>query len=88
MKQSRDSLIGKPILNEQGVIIGTVKDFLVDASTGENISVLITPDTDTKLYIPFLDDTGKVVVPISQISHVQDALIVETIKDTPYDSVK
>ena len=54
MKDSRDDIIGKKVMNKIGMLIGTVEDSLKDGMTGQPITLLVKPSSEdiNKIYEP------------------------------------
>jgi len=80
MKDSRDDIIGKKVMNKIGLLIGTVKDSLKDSQTGQPITLLVKPSSEDINKIYELDEKGNIEFSFDDVSTVKNAVILEELK--------
>lgn len=80
MKDSRDDIIGKKVMNKIGMLIGTVKDSLKDSQTGQPITLLVKPLSEDINKIYELDEKGNIKFSFDDVTTVKNAVIVEELK--------
>jgi len=80
MKDSRDDIIGKKVMNKIGMLIGTVEDSLKDGMTGQPITLLVKPSSEDINKIYELDEKGNIEFSFDDITTVKNAVIVEELK--------
>jgi sporulation protein YlmC with PRC-barrel domain len=77
MEISEDDLIGKPVMNTKGFLIGRIKQCVKDKTTGKDTFLLVEPAHRINLRIYTLDDQGNIVFPIEDLARVKNTLILE-----------
>ena len=77
MRKSKNSLIGKTVMNGKGIPIGVIKESLFDIDSGEITSLLINPSNKIDLKEYEQNKQGQIVIPIDCISTVQDVVVFE-----------
>jgi sporulation protein YlmC with PRC-barrel domain len=77
MRKTKNNLIGKTVMSENGILIGVIKKSLVNTGSGEITSFLITPSRkiDSKEYKK--NKQGEIFLPVDCISTVKDIVIFE-----------
>ena len=80
MKDSRDDIIGKKVMNKIGMLIGTVEDSLKDGMTGQPITLLVKPSSEDINKIYELDEKGNIEFSFDDVSTVKNAVILEELK--------
>lgn len=77
MDLSKNKLIGKNVMNDEGIFIGKIKKSLLDAYSGEVTSILIEPSKEINVDNFQKNEQGNIVLPGENISQVQDVIIFE-----------
>jgi|YelNatPaOPRAMG01_1025707.scaffolds.fasta_scaffold02330_12 sporulation protein YlmC with PRC-barrel domain len=79
MRKFVTELKGKTVMTSDGLILGTISNFMVDTDTGQINHVLINPaedlaasDTQEK------DAQGRLVLPFKSMKSVKDVVVLET----------
>lgn len=75
MKNSEEGLIGKAVMNKQGIHIGTIKKLAQYDKKGK--SILVSPcDNIRNKNFPHTTH-GEVIIPIKSIKSVKDIVVIE-----------
>ena len=77
MDLSKNKLIGKTVMNEEGIPIGVIKKSLIDYDSGEVTSILIEPSKEIDINNYKQNNRGRIILPFENISPVQDVIIIE-----------
>lgn len=77
MRMPENELRGKTVMTEGGLLIGVLRNIIMDQKTGELKNLLIEPseDIDTRLY--HLDERGYIVLDFDSVKSVKDVVIVK-----------
>ena len=81
MNGSEEKLIGKTIMNNEGYIIGLIKDLLIDEKTGESKSILVKPSKEIDPLTYKHNEQGDIIFPLESIKTVKNISILENNSD-------
>ena len=77
MDLTKKELIGKTVMNEEGIPIGIIKNSLRNADSGKINSLLIEPSKEIDISNYKKNNQGRIILPFENISPVQDVIIIE-----------
>lgn len=77
MDLTKKELIGKTVMSEEGIPIGIIKKSLRDTNSGEVTSILLEPSNEIDISNYKKNNHGRIILPIENISPVQDVIIIE-----------
>jgi sporulation protein YlmC with PRC-barrel domain len=70
------SLSKKKIMSNDGMLIGTIKNIMVDLGTGEVLDLIVKPD-DSFNTDGFKMDGDKMFVPFEAVKDIKDYIVVD-----------
>ncbi len=70
------SLARKKVMSNDGMLIGTVKNVMVDLDTGQVVDLIIKPD-DTFRTDEYRMDGDKMFVPFEAVKDIKDYIVVD-----------
>ncbi len=79
MRKFVTELRGKTAMTDDGVILGTIDNFVIDTETGKIIHMLINPAEDLELREYKRDAQGRLIMPFQAMRSVRDVVVL-TIK--------
>ncbi len=79
MRKFVTELRGKTAMTDDGVILGTIDNFVVDTETGKIVHMLINPAEDLELRGYKRDAQGRLIMPFQAMRSVRDVVVL-TIK--------
>jgi sporulation protein YlmC with PRC-barrel domain len=77
MDFSKVELVGKTVMNDEGIQIGIIKKFLFDKKTGNIRTILIEPSKEININDYKRNEQGRIIIPFENVSSVQDVMIIE-----------
>jgi sporulation protein YlmC with PRC-barrel domain len=77
MSFQKHDLIGKTALNREGIMIGTIKDAVIDELTGKTLSLLISPAKEIDITLFQHNKEGDIIFPCIGVSAVRNAVILD-----------
>ncbi len=75
MKKFVTELRGKTAMTDDGIILGTIDNFVVDTETGEIKHVLIIPAEDLETREFQKDAQGRLIMPFQTMRSVRDVVV-------------
>ena len=79
MRKFVTELRGKTAMTDDGVILGTIDNFVIDTETGKIVHMLINPAEDLELRGYKRDAQGRLIMPFQAMRSVRDVVVL-TIK--------
>ncbi|NLZ29970.1 MAG: PRC-barrel domain containing protein [Methanomicrobiales archaeon] len=70
------SLARKKVMSNDGMLIGTVKNVMVDLDTGQVVDLIVKPD-DTFRTDEYRMDGDKMFVPFEAVKDIKDYIVVD-----------
>jgi sporulation protein YlmC with PRC-barrel domain len=77
MRKFLTELRGKTVMTNDGQIIGSIENFVVDTSTGGIAHLLVTPNEDVEPRLFQTDASGRLVLPFKSMRAVKDVVVME-----------
>lgn len=77
MRKFLTELRGKAVMTEDGQILGTIDNFVVDTRTGTIAHVLVTPNEKIEPRLFQIDASGRLVLPFKSMRAVKDVVMVD-----------
>lgn len=78
MRKFVTELKGKTVMTSDGLILGTISNFMVDTDTGQINHVLVNPAEDLASDSQEKDAQGRLVLPFRSMKSVKDVVVLET----------
>jgi len=78
MKTSTESLKGKVVMDENGMMLGLAKNVSANFRTGELVDLLVEPADDIDQTLFRQNDKGSILIPFSNVQSIKDVVVVET----------
>ncbi len=75
MRKFVTELRGKTAMTDDGVILGTINNFVIDTDTGEIRHVLIIPAEDLETREFQKDAQGRLIIPFKSMKSVRDVVV-------------
>ncbi|MCD6276075.1 MAG: PRC-barrel domain-containing protein [Thermoplasmata archaeon] len=75
MKKFVTELRGKTAMTDDGVILGTIDNFVIDTDTGKIEHVLIIPAEDLETRNFKKDAQGRLIMPFQSMRSVRDVVV-------------
>jgi sporulation protein YlmC with PRC-barrel domain len=78
MKIMASDLRGKTVMSDEGLMLGRLRNIIINEGTGDLTHVLVEPgeDVDTRLFKR--DKRGYLVFPFDAVRNVRDVIVVST----------
>jgi sporulation protein YlmC with PRC-barrel domain len=78
MKIMASDLRGKTVMSDEGLMLGRLRNIIINEGTGDLTHVLVEPgeDVDTRLFKR--DKRGYLVFPFESVKNVRDVIVVAT----------
>jgi sporulation protein YlmC with PRC-barrel domain len=78
MKIMASDLRGKTVMSDEGLMLGRLRNLIINEGTGDLTHVLVEPgeDVDTRLFKR--DKRGYLVFPFDSVRNVRDVIVVAT----------
>ena len=73
----KNDIIGKTVIDEQGVYLGILQGSLRDQHTGSVTDILVEPSSALDQYFGTRDAEGKLVFPSDSIKSVEDIVVIK-----------
>ena len=70
------TLARKKVMSNDGMLIGTIKNIMVDLTTGQVVDLIVKPD-DTFKTDGYKMDGDKMVVPFEAVKDIKDYIVVD-----------
>ncbi|MDD3857575.1 MAG: PRC-barrel domain-containing protein [Methanoculleus sp.] len=70
------SLAKKRLMSNDGMLIGTIKNIIVDLNTGQVVDLLVKPDETFKTE-GYRTDGDKMLVPFESVKDIKDYVVVD-----------
>ncbi|HOF96285.1 MAG TPA: PRC-barrel domain-containing protein [Methanoculleus sp.] len=70
------TLAKKKVMSNDGMLIGTIKNIMVDLTTGQVVDLIVKPD-DTFKTDGYKMDGDKMVVPFEAVKDIKDYIVVD-----------
>jgi sporulation protein YlmC with PRC-barrel domain len=77
MKTKKDDLIGKTVMNKEGLIIGKIRDIYENKKIKEIKTTLIKPSKQINLNTYKLNKQGEIIIPFKSLTKVKNIFIFE-----------
>jgi sporulation protein YlmC with PRC-barrel domain len=77
MRKFVTELKGKTVMTSDGMILGTISNFMVDTDTGQIDHVLVNPAEDIASDSQEKDAQGRLVIPFKTMRSVKDVVVLE-----------
>lgn len=78
MRKFVTELKGKTVMTSDGLLLGTISNFMVDTDTGQINHVLVNPAEDLASDSQDRDAQGRLVLPFKSMKSVKDVVVLET----------
>ena len=75
MRKFVTELRGKTAMTDDGVILGTIDNFVIETETGKIEHVLIVPSQDLELRGFKRDAQGRLIIPFETMRSVRDVVV-------------
>ncbi|HVL87465.1 MAG TPA: PRC-barrel domain-containing protein [Candidatus Thermoplasmatota archaeon] len=69
---------GKTVMSDEGMMIGRLRNVVVEDKTGELTQVLVEPSDDVDPRLFKRDDRGYLVFPFDAVKSVRDVIVIST----------
>lgn len=69
---------GKTVMSDEGLMIGRLRNIVVNESTGELTQVLVEPSDDVDPRLFKRDERGYLAFPFSAVKNVRDVIVIST----------
>lgn len=70
------TLARKKVMSNDGMLIGTIKNIMVDLTTGQVVDLIVKPD-DTFKTDGYKMDGDKMLVPFEAVKDIKDYIVVD-----------
>ncbi|MEM0141631.1 MAG: PRC-barrel domain-containing protein [Thermoplasmatales archaeon] len=77
MRKFVTELKGKTVMTSDGMILGTISNFVIDTDTGQINHVLVNPAEDIASENQQKDAQGRLVIPFKTMRSVKDVVVLE-----------
>jgi sporulation protein YlmC with PRC-barrel domain len=77
MRKFLTELRGKTVMTNDGQILGSIENFVVDTTTGGIAHVLVTPGEDVETRLFQTDGSNRLVLPFKSMRAVKDVVVME-----------
>ncbi|MEL9998951.1 MAG: PRC-barrel domain-containing protein [Thermoplasmata archaeon] len=77
MKKFISELKGKTVMTSEGVILGTIDNFVIDLDTGEIKHLLVTPTKSSESSKFETDAQGRMILPFKSMKSAKDVVVLE-----------
>ncbi len=77
MKKFISELRGKTVMTNDGIILGTIDNFVIDTDTGEVHHLLVVPSEDLEVRGYETDAQGRLILPFKSMKSVKDVVVLE-----------
>jgi sporulation protein YlmC with PRC-barrel domain len=77
MRKFITELKGKTVMTSDGLILGTISNFVIDTDTGQINHVLVNPAEDIASDNQEKDAQGRLVIPFKTMKSVKDVVVLE-----------
>ena len=75
MKKFVTELRGKTAMTDDGIILGTIDNFVIDTETGDIKHVLVVPAEDLETREFQKDAQGRLILPFESMRSVRDVVV-------------
>ena len=79
MKILASDIRGKTVMSDEGIMLGRLRNIVVDERTGELSQVLIEPADDVDPRLFKRDQRGYLAFPFENVRSVRDVIVVSTL---------
>ncbi|HEY6237609.1 MAG TPA: PRC-barrel domain-containing protein [Thermoplasmata archaeon] len=77
MRKFLTELRGKTVMTNDGQILGSIENFVVDTTTGGIAHVLVAPGEDVETRLFQTDGSNRLVLPFKSMRAVKDVVVME-----------
>ena len=77
MRKFLTELQGKTVMTNDGRMLGTIDNFVLDTITGSIVHVLVTPKEDIELHDFHIDVSGRLMLPFKSMRSVKDVVVMD-----------
>ncbi|MGC8663205.1 MAG: PRC-barrel domain-containing protein [Thermoplasmata archaeon] len=77
MKKFITELRGKTVMTTEGMILGTIDNFVINTDTGEIQHILVVPSEDLEVRGYQTDAQGRLILPFKSMKSVKDVVVLE-----------
>ncbi len=79
MKMLASDIRGKTVMSDEGIMLGRLRNIVVDSNTGDLSQVLIEPAEDVDPRLFKRDARGYLAFPFENVRSVRDVIVVTTL---------
>ncbi|MHB8604724.1 MAG: PRC-barrel domain-containing protein [Thermoplasmatota archaeon] len=79
MKLLASDIKGKTVMSDEGLMLGRLRNVVVDEKTGDLAQVLVEPAEDVDPRLFKRDNRGYLVFPFENVKSVRDVIVVSTL---------
>lgn len=77
MRKFVTELKGKTVMTSEGLILGTISNFVIETDTGQINHVLVSPAEDIQSDSHQKDAQGRLLIPFRTMKSVKDVVVIE-----------
>lgn len=78
MQKFVSELKGRTAMTTDGIILGTIDNFVIETLTGNIEHVLITPELENEYFRKFSKDPqGRLIIPFKSMRSVRDVVVMD-----------
>lgn len=78
MKIMASDLKGKTVMSDEGLMLGRLRNIVINERTGDLTHVLVEPGEDVDVRLFRRDSRGYLVFPFGAVRNVRDVIVVTT----------
>ena len=80
MKRFATELKGKTVMTDDGQILGTLEDLIMDTRTGKIDSILVNPADTVETRLFKTDPQGRLILGFRTMRAIQDVIVTEIVE--------